>query len=165
MKFSSSEISLARSFVDKITTVFAEMAATEHHAERASIADVIGALIRPGNDNRVVNFAQEIIDGKIKAAVDEFLDLTLTFYVDESRARRAAETSDLVVSLNHQRNSLNESPSIDQARQIQEIFIEFLAAHTAQEPVDNLGANSEDKAPSDLHENGATAGQQAHTES
>lgn len=168
MKFSPSpsDIAPARTFVAKITEVFADMAATDHHMERASIADEIGALIRPDNANQVVNFAQKIMDAKIDTTVQEFVSRTREFFVDELRARRAAEESDLVVSLNHQCASLNGSPSIDLARRLQSIFEEFFHANpppAGSDREDNFAADSAAK-PSNSHEKSATAEQAGTTQ-
>ena len=130
MKFSPSpsEIELAHRFSAAIAIVFTDMASTEHPMETASIEGEINALTRP-SDNSVVNLAHKILDDKIAGTVADFIDSTRQFFIDETRARKAAEVSDLITSLHSQRNSLGNSPSINEARRLQSIFKDFCAAH------------------------------------
>lgn len=153
---SPSDIELVRTFVAEITQVFADMAATDHHLERASIADEIQMLIKPDNDNSIVNLARAILDAKIERTVENFIETTRSFFTAVSHAKRAAEATDLVVAQNNQRNLLHESPSIDQASQLQSLFVEFLQAHPPPVAVDLEEAGPSDSQIATAEQAGTT---------
>ena len=132
------EIAQIKSAADELTDLLANHDATDDPHEKRAKADLIVEYLR--GDSSIFERAHEILDARIQATIADFVSRTRPFFSDEARARRAAENSDLVRSLNHDRNSL-AGESIESARQTQSIFQNFLSEGTA-EPAARSGAES-----------------------
>ncbi len=130
-QFSNSDIERIREATIQISALFSEFDSNDHALESSAIGDRIVAHIRPQPGVSLINLAHDIVDGQIEDAIEEFTVATEGFYNGALRSETAAQSTDRVLKLNHDRNELSRSPSIELARELQSVFGEFLAAQPA----------------------------------
>jgi hypothetical protein len=130
--FTDHDVARARAAAEEISTLLVSIDATDHPAEKSQRTDLLRAYIAPSPGHSLANLAAEILDGKIERTKQSFLQATQPFYRDQGIAARVAEECGAITELQHRRNSLGGSPSIEQANQLLETFNEFLASPAAR---------------------------------
>lgn len=135
--FTNTEIERAHTLSAEFNALFSLAAATEHPLERGKVNEQIVGLIREGTCNEVVLLGGDILGAKIDATIVEFVDGAAKFF-DDDRVFKAAENTDLVLRLVHQRSALNESPSVELAQRLRALFDEFSAAHPLPDGLNNF---------------------------
>ena len=135
MNLSDAQLSEIKSIAAELATLLAEHDAAEDPNQRTKVADRVIEFLRANKS--IFNTAHQILDEKIEAAIRDFISATEIFYEDAARARRAAESTDLVKLASHQRNELT-GESVESARKIQNIL---LTVTTANEPNTQKKAN------------------------
>ncbi len=127
--FSQSEIERISEAGEEIRTQLAAIEANDHLAEKQQLTDQLLEFIRPGTGNTLTNLAHQAVDQRIESESANFISSAGRFYRNGDAAKKAAESTDLILDLHHRRNLLSESASIEVARLLLEVFEGALASN------------------------------------